>query len=164
MSDRSKEMDRRIVAELQRDARQSNVSLGRLVGLSEGAVRRRIENLLSAGALRFSVQADPHILGLRAHALLRIRCAPHLIDDVIGALAQMPELERVYHCTGQFDITAVAHFPSTGALREFTTNRLGAIAGVVEMQSELILDTVEPASAPSGTAEAQGEPTSGETG
>lgn len=145
MSDRSKEMDRRIVGELQRDARQSNVSLGRAVGLSEGAVRRRIDLLVSSGTLRFSAQVSPQFLGLTSHALLRIRCAPHLIDEVIAALAGMPELERVYHCTGQFDITAVAHFPSTRELREFTTTRLGAIEGVVEMQSELVLDMIEPA-------------------
>lgn len=152
MSDRSKEIDRSIVRELQRDARQSNVSLGRAVGLTEGAVRRRIEILLSSGALRFTVEADPELLGFSSHALLRIRCAPHLIDEVIAALSEMPELERVYHCTGQFDVTAVAHFPSTAALRDFTTTRLGAISGVVEMQSELILETIDPAAGRSDPA------------
>ncbi|ROR73297.1 Lrp/AsnC family transcriptional regulator [Bogoriella caseilytica] len=145
MSERSREMDRRIITELQRDARQSNVALGRTVGLSEGAVRRRIDILVSTGELRFSVEAEPELLGMNSQALIRIRCAPHLIDEVIETLSTMPELQRVFHCTGQFDLTAVAHFPSTQALREFTTTRLGAIAGVVEMQSEIIMNVIEPA-------------------
>jgi len=144
MSDRSKEMDRRIIRELTADARQSNVALGKAVGLTEGAVRRRIENLMASGTLRFRAEVDPAFLGLQSHALLRVRCAPHLIDDVIAAMRTMPELERIYLCTGQFDLTAVGHFESTEAFRDFAMTRLGAVEGVVEMQSELILDTIEP--------------------
>ncbi len=145
MSDRSKAVDRRIIEELTRDARQSNVSLGKAVGLTEGAVRRRIENLVASGTLRFQAQVDPSFLGMQSHALLRVRCAPHLIDEVIAAMRTMPELERIYLCTGQFDITAVGHFESTAALRDFAMSRLGSVDGVVEMQSELILDTFVPA-------------------
>lgn len=144
MSDRSKEVDERIVRELRADPRQSNVAIGRTVDLSEGAVRRRIDNLVATGHIRFTVVVDPVFEGLTSHALIRLRCAPHLIGEVMEALSGMPELETVYLCTGQFDITAVGHFGSTVALREFVTTRLGAIPGVVEMQSELVLETVRP--------------------
>ncbi len=147
MSDRSRELDERILQELRDDPRQSNVAIGRKVELSEGAVRRRIDNLLAAGHLRFTVEVDPAFEGRTSHALTRLRCAPHLIGEVMDALAQMRELETVYLCTGQFDITTVGHFTSTQELREFVTSRLGAIPGVVEMQSELVLETVRPAAA-----------------
>ena len=143
MTDRSKDTDHRIITELQRDARQSNVSLAKRVGLTEGAIRRRIDNLVAAGTLHFFAVADPEFLGLSTHALLRIRCAPHLIDEVIGELQSVPELERIYLCTGPFDLTAVGHFTSTEALRDFRVNRMGAINGIVEIQSDLILQTVE---------------------
>lgn len=144
MSDRSKELDERIVRELRADPRQSNVALGRKVDLSEGAVRRRIDNLLATGSIRFTVDVDPAFLGLSSHALTRLRCAPHLIGEVMEALSQMPELDTVYLCTGQFDITAVGRFTSNLELREFVTTRLGSIPGIVEMQSELVLETVHP--------------------
>lgn len=144
MPDRPKDTDRRIAAELRRDARQSNVALAKRIGLTEGAVRRRIDNLVATGALRFTTAVDPALFGDDTHALLRIRCAPHLVDDVIAELRGVAEIERIYHCTGQFDLTAVAHFTSTSVLREFTVHRVGAIAGIVELQSELILQTVDP--------------------
>lgn len=149
MSDRSRELDERILRELRHDPRQSNVAIGRKVDLSEGAVRRRVDNLLAAGHLRFTVEVDPGFEGRTSHALTRLRCAPHLIGEVMSALAQIPELEAVYLCTGQFDITAIGHFASTEEFREFVTSRLGAIPGVVEMQSELVLETLRP----SATAE-----------
>lgn len=152
MSDRSKEIDERIVRHLRADPRQSNVAIGRAVELSEGAVRRRVDNLLASGLIRFTVEVDPAFDGLTSSALMRLRCAPHLIDDVLAALAQLPELSAVYLCTGQFDVTAIGHFPSNEALREFVTSRLGAIPGVVEMQSELVLATLQPHSHPAGEA------------
>jgi len=143
-SDRSRDIDQRIVAALRRDARLSNVALARELGLSEGAVRRRIENLLAAGAIRFTVVADASVTGLPTVAILRIRCAPHLIDEVIAELRAAPELERAYLTTGPFDITAIGAFESNEALRDFRVNRLGPIAGIVEIQSDIVLSVVEP--------------------
>lgn len=150
MSDRSKEVDERIIAELRADPRQSNVSIGRAIDLSEGAVRRRVENLLATGVLRFTVEVDPAFEGLTAQALMRLRCAPHLIDEVMTALSELAELDTVYLCTGQFDITAIGRFTSTQAFRAFVTSQIGAIPGVVEMQSELVLATLKPNRDPGG--------------
>lgn len=139
-----------IVRELQADPRQSNVALGRKVQLSEGAVRRRIDGLVSNGHLRFTVQVDPAFDGLATQALLRLRCAPHLVDEVIETLKGMPELDTIFLCTGEFDITAVGRFASPEALRTFLTGRLGAVSGVVELQSELVLETVRSAANDTG--------------
>ena len=148
-------MDRRIIQELRRDSRQSNVAIARTVGLTEGAVRRRIDLLVQAGTLRFTVEADQEFLGRPYHALLRIRCAPDQIDEVIADLADEDDLDHIYHCTGQFDLTAVGHFRSTAEFRAFTTQRLGSIPGVVEVQSELVLRavTVTPAELPRAVGE-----------
>ena len=146
-SDRSRDVDQRIVAALRRDARLSNVALARELGLTAGAVRRRIDNLVSSGALRFTVIADAAVTGLATVALLRIRCAPHLIDDVIAELRAAPELERTLLTTGPFDITAFGSFESNEALRDFRVNRLGAVAGIVEIQTDIVLGVIDPAPA-----------------
>ena len=143
-SDRSRDVDQRIIAALRRDARTSNVALAKALGLSEGAVRRRIDNLVASGAIRFTITADAAAAGLPTVALLRIRCAPHLIDEVISELRTAPELERAYLTTGPFDITAVGAFESNEALREFRVSRLGPIAGIVEIQSDIVLSVVDP--------------------
>ncbi len=143
-SDRSRDVDQRIIAALRRDARTSNVALAKALGLSEGAVRRRIDNLVASGAIRFTISADAAATGLPTVALLRIRCAPHLIDEVINELRTAPELERAYLTTGPFDITAVGAFESNEALREFRVSRLGPISGIVEIQSDIVLSVVDP--------------------
>ena len=56
-----------------------------------GCVRRRIDDTVATVALRFVAVPDPQWLGTTTQALLRIRCAPHLIDEVLHELRTVPE-------------------------------------------------------------------------
>lgn len=131
--------DQLIIRELQRDARQSNVALAAKVGISEGAVRRRIERLVHDGHLRFVAIADPAYMGYDLHVMIRIQAEPDKGDQVIDDLAAMSELSYVYNCTGQFNIAVVGYFRNTEELRTFTSDRIGRLPGVVEVRTVIIL-------------------------
>ena len=131
--------DQMIIAELQRDARQSNVALAHKLGMSEGAIRRRIDRLVTEGHLRFIAVADPAYMGYALHAMIRIQTEPDRADEVIDELVAMDELSYVYNCTGQFNIATVGYFRTTEDLRAFTSDVLGKIAGVVELRTVIIL-------------------------
>lgn len=131
--------DQMIIQELQKDARQSNVALAAKLGLSEGAIRRRVERLVSEGHLRFVAVADPAYMGYTIHVMVRIQTEPDMADEVVDELVAMDELSYVYNCTGQFNIAVVGYFRSTEELREFTADRLGKLSGVVELRTVVIL-------------------------
>ncbi|MGB4136067.1 MAG: Lrp/AsnC family transcriptional regulator [Microbacterium sp.] len=131
--------DQMIIHELQRDARQSNVALAAKLGISEGAIRRRVDRLVRDGHVRFIAIADPAYMGYALHVMIRIQTEPDKGDQVIDDLVAMPELSYVYHCTGQFNIAVVGYFRSTDDLREFTSDRLGRLPGVVEVRTVIIL-------------------------
>ncbi|WP_166355232.1 Lrp/AsnC family transcriptional regulator [Phytoactinopolyspora limicola] len=139
MSGSSQYKDRLIILELLRDARQSNVALAKKVGLSEGAVRRRIEKLVESGRLIFTVVPDAAYMGRNVHAMIRIQSAPGATERLVDELVSMHELSYVYHCTGQFDITVVGFFKSNDELREFTTGKLGKTDGIVEIRTVITL-------------------------
>jgi Lrp/AsnC family transcriptional regulator, regulator for asnA, asnC and gidA len=143
MPDGLDKIDRQLVAELQSDARQSNVALAAKVGLTEGAVRRRIEALLRSGAFRIVAVADPELLGLQTHAVIGIRADLHRIESLALELASMRELSYVYETTGQFDIIVVGFFASNDSLREFLTRRLAKLTGIVETDTFLVMRTVK---------------------
>lgn len=128
-----------IIRELQRNARQTNVALAEKVGLSEGAVRRRIDRMVSEGHLHFAVVADAEYMGFRLHVLFQIQTDPDSAEQLIDQLVAMGELSYVYHCTGQFNVCVVGYFESTDELREFTTGRLGMLDGVVEVRTVMIM-------------------------
>ena len=143
MPDGLDDVDRQLVAELQANARQSNVALARKVGLSEGAVRRRIDGLLQSGAFRVVAVADPEVLGLHTHAVIGIRADLPRIEQLTADLAEMRELSYVYQTTGQFDIIVVGFFANNDQLREFLTYKLARLAGIQDTHTFLVMRTVK---------------------
>lgn len=137
------EIDRQLIRELQSDARQSNVALAQKVGLTEGAVRRRIDNLLKTGEFRIVAIGDPELLGLRTHAVIGIRADMNRLEDLSAELTAMRELSYVYETTGQYDIMIVGFFASNEQLREFLTRKLAKVEGVISMDTFLVMRTLK---------------------
>ncbi len=137
------EIDRHLIRELQSDARQSNVALAQKVGLTEGAVRRRIDNLLKTGEFRIVAIGDPELLGLRTHAVIGIRADMNRLEDLTAELTAMRELSYVYETTGQYDIMIVGFFTSNEQLREFLTRKLAKVEGVISSDTFLVMRTVK---------------------
>lgn len=135
------EIDKQLIRELQQDARVSNVALARIVDLTEGAVRRRIDNMVKSGALRIVGVGDPEWLGLKTHAVIGLRVGVGHIERLMEEFSRIPEFSYVYQTTGQFDIMAVAFFRSNDQLRDFLTRTLGQLEGVLETQTFLIMKT-----------------------
>lgn len=137
------EIDRQLIRELQSDARQSNVALAQKVGLTEGAVRRRIDNLLKTGEFRIVAIGDPELLGLRTHAVIGIRADMNRLEDLSAELTAMRELSYVYETAGQYDIMIVGFFASNEQLREFLTRKLAKVEGVISSDTFLVMRTVK---------------------
>ena len=137
------EIDRQLIRELQSDARQSNVALAQKVGLTEGAVRRRIDNLLKTGEFRIVAIGDPELLGLRTHAVIGIRADMNRLEELTAELSAMRELSYVYETTGQYDIMIVGFFASNEQLREFLTRKLAKVEGVISSDTFLVMRTVK---------------------
>ena len=90
------EIDLRLLAELQEDARLSNAELGRRVGLSAPAIAERV-----AGAITgFHAAVDPRALGLTLSAILRIRPAPRELPKVAQLARDTPEVVECHRITG----------------------------------------------------------------
>lgn len=137
------EIDRQLIRELQSDARQSNVSLAQKVGLTEGAVRRRIDNLLKSGEFRIVAVGDPELLGLRTHAVIGMRADMNRLEELTAELAAMRELSYVYETTGQYDIIIVGFFASNEQLREFLMRKLAKLEGIISSDTFLVMRTAK---------------------
>ncbi|MGC1497237.1 MAG: Lrp/AsnC family transcriptional regulator [Sulfitobacter sp.] len=99
--------DRRILAELQRDAGKSLDALGETVNLSRNACWRRIRALEAAGVIKGRVTLlDPAKLGLSLTVFMLIRTnahAPDWLGKFSAATKGMPEILGVYRMTGDLD-------------------------------------------------------------
>src|ERR1700728_634155 len=95
--------NRVIIEELQRDGRRPYGAIAKTVGLSEAAVRQRVQRLRETGVMEIVAVTDPLQLGFRRQAMIGVRAEGDL-RVVADKLAEIPEVEYVVICAGSFDL------------------------------------------------------------
>jgi Lrp/AsnC family transcriptional regulator, leucine-responsive regulatory protein len=94
--------NRRLIAELQREARLTLAELGRRVGLSSPSVAERLQRLEQEGVIRgYGADVDPRALGYSLSAILRVRPAPRQLRKVADLARDTPEVVECHRITGE---------------------------------------------------------------
>ncbi len=94
-----------IIEQLQDDGRRSYAEIGKAVGLSEAAVRQRVQKLTDSGVMQIVAVTDPLQLGFYRQAMIGLKVSGDT-RKVADALAQMPAVDYVVLTAGTFDILA----------------------------------------------------------
>ena len=111
--------NRRLLDELQRDARTSLAELGRRVGLSSPAVAERMRRLEEEGVIRsYRAEVDPRRLGYTLGVIIRSRPAPRLLAEVAELARQTPEVIECHRVTGDDCYVMTAHVRDVVHLEE----------------------------------------------
>lgn len=97
------EVSKRIVEQLQQDGRRSYAAIGKVVGLSEAAVRQRVQRLTEAGVMQIVAVTDPMTLGFHRQTMIGIKCEGDL-ERVADHLAGLAEIDYVVITSGSFDL------------------------------------------------------------
>ncbi|KON29260.1 hypothetical protein AC482_06925 [miscellaneous Crenarchaeota group-15 archaeon DG-45] len=134
------DIDERILQALKENARMTYVDIGRAVGLSEGAVRNRIQALLDSGVIRrFTIEVATSV---RVRALIMISVDPstptHAVSEAVG---RMKVVERIYEITGEYDIAAVVASPSIEGVNR-CIEEIRCIEGVERTNTMIVLRTL----------------------
>jgi Lrp/AsnC family transcriptional regulator for asnA, asnC and gidA len=127
-----------IIEELQRDGRMPYASIGKAVGLSEAAVRQRVQRLLENGVMQIVAVTNPLQLGFARQAMIGIH-AEGDIEPVADALAAMPEVDYVIVTAGSFDIIAEVVCESDDHLLELLSKRIRSLSGVMSTETFVYL-------------------------
>ncbi len=96
-------VSKQIIEQLQQDGRRSYAAIGKAVGLSEAAVRQRVQRLIDAGVMQVVAVTDPLMLGFQRQTMIGVRCNGDL-ERVADQLAGMDEIDYVVITAGSFDL------------------------------------------------------------
>jgi Lrp/AsnC family leucine-responsive transcriptional regulator len=111
--------NRRIVGELQGDARLSLAELGRRVGLSSPAVAERVQRLEDEGVIAgYRAEIDPRAFGYALTAVVRVRPTPRQLPKVAEVARAAPEVVECHRITGEDCFFLKAHVRSVEHLEE----------------------------------------------
>lgn len=129
------DLDRAIIAELQRDGRATYRAIGRNLGAPEATVRFRARRLMQAGVMNVTAFADPARLGygVLASIFLRVNAAHRLA--VAEDLKSWDEVMYLSSCAGRFDLMLQVVSRTLGELHDVMSSRLAALDGVQEVET-----------------------------
>ena len=133
------ETSKAIVAQLQDDGRKSYAEIGKAVGLSEAAVRQRVQKLTDAGVMQIVAVTDPMQLGFYRQAMIGIRASgdARVIAD---QLAEHPSVEYLVLTAGSFDILVEVVCEDDSQLIEVLHSEIRQLDGVVSTETFVYLE------------------------
>ncbi|MDI2097485.1 Lrp/AsnC family transcriptional regulator [Ruicaihuangia caeni] len=123
------DVSKAIIRQLQSDGRRSYAEIGKAVGLSEAAVRQRVQKLTDQGVMQVVAVTDPMQLGFYRQAMVGIRASG---DTTVLAeqLGRFPEVDYVVLTAGTFDLMIEVVCENDDQLIELLNKRIRSLEGV----------------------------------
>lgn len=127
-----------IIEQLQQDGRRPYASIGKAVGLSEAAVRQRVQKLIESGTVQIVAVTDPQQIGFARELMIGINIEGDL-ETAANLLVDIPEVVYVVLTAGSFDILAEAVVVDDEHLLELINDRIRKLPGVRRTETFMYL-------------------------
>ena len=132
------DVSKAIIEQLQEDGRRSYAEIGKAVGLSEAAVRQRVQKLTEAGVMQVVAVTDPMQLGFYRQAVIGLRCSGDT-RAIADKLASLQAVDYVVLTAGSFDIMAEVVCESDEDLINLLNEQIRKLEGVVSTETFVYL-------------------------
>ena len=123
------DVGKRLIEELQQDGRRSYAALAKTVGLSEAAVRQRVQRMVDSGLMQVVAVTDPLQVGFHRQAMIGLRVEGDLVR-VADELAKIDEVDYVVVTAGSFDILLELVCEDDDHLLRVLSERVRVLPGV----------------------------------
>ncbi|PSL45955.1 AsnC family transcriptional regulator [Salsuginibacillus halophilus] len=125
------EMDMEILNYLQDNGKRPYSEIARLLDVSEGTIRSRVNKMLKNEVFEFIIHTNPNKVGLNVQVIVGITTQLGKQDAVAAHLQQYPEVRFVGAFSGKHDLIIQAYFKSNDDLVNFVNHELSKIEGVM---------------------------------
>jgi Lrp/AsnC family transcriptional regulator for asnA, asnC and gidA len=132
------ELDKRIIEQLQQDGRRPYTQIAPAVGLSEAAVRQRVQRLIDAGVMQIVGVTDPKMVGFGRQAMIGLSVEGDT-RKVADALAALDEVVYVVLTAGSLDLLVEVVVEDDEHLLELLNNKIRSIDGVRDTETFMYL-------------------------
>ncbi|HEX5115371.1 MAG TPA: Lrp/AsnC family transcriptional regulator [Pseudonocardiaceae bacterium] len=132
------DLSKAIIEQLQQDGRRAYATIGKAIGLSEAAVRQRVQKLIDNGVMQIVAVTDPLTLGFRRQAMIGVRCEGDT-RKVAQELAEMTEVDYVVLTAGSFDLIVEVVCVDDDHLLDVINQRIRSIPEVRSTESFVYL-------------------------
>ena len=140
------DVDVRILALLQENARIAQTEIARAVGLAPSAVLERIRKLEARGAIKgYVALVDPHVIDQRQLAFVAVRTSVVGEEEraVAARLAAIPEVMEVHYVAGDDCLLLKVRARDAEHIGQLLQNQVSAVPGVRSTRTTIVLGSVK---------------------
>jgi len=139
--------DRELLAELQRDSRQTMQQLAERVGMSSSACWRRVRSLEERGVIeRYAVLVNPRNAGFSLSSMTLVSLARHEqknVDTFVREVLQHPEVLECFATSGEADFHLRVVVEDIDAYNKFLDDFIFRLPGVSQVRSNIVLKEIK---------------------
>jgi len=132
------DIDRRIIGQLQVDGRKPYTQMAPAVGLSEAAVRQRVQRLIDSGVMQIVAVTDPKVLGFSRQAMIGLQVEGDALA-VADRVAALSEVEYVVLTAGALDLLVEVVVEDDESLLRLLNDEIRKIPGVRATETYMYL-------------------------
>lgn len=132
------DISRQIVEQLQQDGRRPYATIAKAVGLSEAAVRQRVQRLLDGNVMQIVAVTDPLRVGFQRQAMVGLSVEGDL-REAARQLAALDEVDYVVVCAGSFDLIIEVVCEDDEHLLSILNDHIRTIPGVTNTETFVYL-------------------------
>lgn len=136
------DVSKAIIEQLQEDGRRSYAAIGQAVGLSEAAVRQRVQKLVDGGVMQIVAVTDPMQIGFARQAMIAISASGD-IEAIAANLAKIDEVDYIVVTAGSVDLLVEVVVEDDEHLLRLVNDRIRSIAGVLRTETFMYLKLVK---------------------
>lgn len=131
--------DREIISLLQYDGRMPYTEIGDKLGISEGAVRRRVKRLTGDGILQIVGIVEPRLMDWNAAGMIGVHVQSGQMEEAAEAIGNFPEVTYLFMASGGFDLFVEVYCRDREHFVEFLNQKLQQVPGVTRTETFMIL-------------------------
>ena len=131
--------DEEIIRILSEDGRQGSSVIGRELGLSEGAIRKRLKRLVSSNVISYGLVVDVQATGMTISGWLEVEAHPAQVRAVGALIGSKTCCEFCCLTTGKAAVRAWVYLGSLDELHALT-QEISRQPGVIDVTFRVVVD------------------------
>jgi Lrp/AsnC family transcriptional regulator, regulator for asnA, asnC and gidA len=136
------DISKAIIEQLQADGRRPYSTIGKAVGLSEAAVRQRVQKLVEGGVMQIVAVTDPMQIGFARQAMIAISASGD-VEAIAEQLAKIDEVDYIVVTAGSVDLLVEVVVEDDEHLLRLVNHQIRSIDGITSTESFLYLKLVK---------------------
>ena len=133
-------IDRKIILELQKDAKRQFKVIAKKLNVSEGTIKNRVTRLINRGILKLEARVNPFALPNQISAVVGVNLKERNHEEKIKEIEKIPGITSVWNAAGRFDLFFEIMVDSLNSLNDILFRKgLKEIGGISYTETFIIL-------------------------